>query len=603
MTCVDVRDTTQGLSCVACQSKSKTRHYDLALTWEYGAPDGFGRKVFKINGQFPGPTLELNEGDHVVVHVKNLTPYSTTVHYHGIEMLGTPEYDGVPGITQKRIPPSCSFTYKWKATQHGSFFYHAHSDSQINDGLYGPIIIHPASTTPVPYQLITNSSKSLAAIKLAETKRIPLLLSDWRHITSDYEWELSQKSGVETPCFDSMLVNGKGKVICLSTEEQAVLITANQQMLLGFVPGSNLTDKSCLPAPVIATRAAPGAPAPNFDIIPANFFYGCTETQSSSDVIKITQETIADETWAMFDLIGSLALQNVQVSFDELTMYVIEADGNYIEPQAVHSLLITNGQRYTVVLKLENPRRYTFRVSGISDPQILFGTAVLDFKIKGTNQSTIPTVPYINEVGVNTTGAVVPFDFAGTKSFLPQPIPQAPDATFKMTMRVDGQVIYWAFNETILPLNYDDVRPPLLFAPQPDRQDNHTITIHKNNTWVDYIMMVPGVQPAHPVHVHGRHFYVLGSGEGNFTWDTVEEAAAAVPESFNLVNPPLRDTIATPFAGPSGSWLAIRRPSDNPGVWLMHCHIQSHIQGGMSMIIQDGIDDLPAIPAEYGWTC
>lgn len=365
----------------------------------------------------------------------------------------------------------------------------------------------------------------------------------------------------------------------------------------------NSTATSCLPPAVIATSAAPGSPPPNFDAIPANFFYGCSETEGSTEVISITQKSENDETWVMFDLIGSLSLQTVQVSFDELTMYVIAADGNYIEPQTVNSVLITNGQRYTVLIKLLEPRKYTVRVSGISDPQIIWGISVLDFQISGAPQLSEPTTPYINEVGVNTTSNVTFFDINGVKPFQPQGIPEAADVTFKMTMVIGGQVIYWAFNQTILPLNSDDLNP-LLFAPQPGRQDNHTITVPSGNVWVDYIMQVPGVQPPHPVHVHGRHFYVIGQGEGDFPWDTVEEARAVIPESFNLVNPPLRDTFPTPFAGPPGSWLVIRRQSDNPGVWFMHCHIQSHIQGGMSMIIQEGIDDLPTIPSQYSsWTC
>lgn len=60
-----------------------TRHFDLTLTWEKGAPDGFERDMFKINGQFPGPVIDLNEGDDVVVKVNNLTPHNTTLHYHG----------------------------------------------------------------------------------------------------------------------------------------------------------------------------------------------------------------------------------------------------------------------------------------------------------------------------------------------------------------------------------------------------------------------------------------------------------------------------------------------------------------------------------------
>jgi len=518
-------------------------------------------------------------------------------------MLDTPWSDGVPGISQGQIRPGCIFTFTWKATQHGSFFYHAHSSSQINDGLYGPIVIHPASSTPAPYGLITQDAKSLAAIQAAEKTRMPLLISDWRHIESGYEWESSRNSGVENPCFDSILVNGKGRVNCLSKEQQAALITPTRQMLLGLVPGSSLTDKSCLPPSVITILAAPGAPPPNFTAIPPNFFNGCRETAGSTEVIKITQESASDETWVMFDLIGSLSLQTIQFSLDELTMYVIAADGNYIEPETVQSVVITTGQRYTVLVQLTEPKTYAMRISGINDPQILFGNALLDFQIVGETQSTQPTMPYINEVGQNTTASVKFLNPDAIRPYLPDTIPSAADVTHKMTSLVDGQVIYWAFNETILPLDTEDFSP-LLFGPQPGRRDNHTITNPSGNVWVDYIMQVPNLQPPHPMHIHGRHFYVLGKGEGPFPWANVAEAQAANSSAFNLVNPQLRDTFPTPAGGPKGSWLVLRRRSDNPGVWLMHCHTQSHIQGGMSMIIQDSIATLPEVPTEYSsWKC
>lgn len=61
----------------------KTKKFELTITWEKGAPDGVERELFKVNGQFPGPVLEINEGDNVEVFVKNKSPFNTTVHYHG----------------------------------------------------------------------------------------------------------------------------------------------------------------------------------------------------------------------------------------------------------------------------------------------------------------------------------------------------------------------------------------------------------------------------------------------------------------------------------------------------------------------------------------
>lgn len=67
----------------AYPTEAQTRNYAFTLTWEQGSPDGVQRNMFKINGGFPGPKLELNEGDEVIVKVENASPYNTTIHYHG----------------------------------------------------------------------------------------------------------------------------------------------------------------------------------------------------------------------------------------------------------------------------------------------------------------------------------------------------------------------------------------------------------------------------------------------------------------------------------------------------------------------------------------
>ena len=93
--------------------------------------------------------------------------------------------------------------------------------------------------------------------------------------------------------------------------------------------------------------------------------------------------------------------------------------------------------------------------------------------------------------------------------------------------------------------------------------------------------------------------YLLGQGDGLFKWDSVAEAAKEIPSSFNFVDPPRRDGFTTPAALQGPSWMAIRYHVDNPGAWLIHCHVQSHLSGGMSMAIQDGVDKWPKVPAEY----
>lgn len=112
------------------------------IKWEV-AP---GQKVdaYAYNGQIPGPTLRVNEGDHVRIDVKNeMTDESTALHLHGL--LLTNEMDGVSFLTQKPITPGNTFSYDFIATNPGSQFYHSHHNSTVQQtrGLFGALIIDP----------------------------------------------------------------------------------------------------------------------------------------------------------------------------------------------------------------------------------------------------------------------------------------------------------------------------------------------------------------------------------------------------------------------------------------------------------------------------
>nr|CAD1833061.1 unnamed protein product [Ananas comosus var. bracteatus] len=79
----------------------------------------------------------------------------------------------------------------------------------------------------------------------------------------------------------------------------------------------------------------------------------------------------------------------------------------------------------------------------------------------------------------------------------------------------------------------------------------------------------------HPMHIHGYQFYVLATGFGNY--DPVRD-----PAKFNLVDPPMRNTVGVPVSG----WAVIRFRADNPGIWFVHCHIDSHLTWGLAMAFQ-----------------
>ena len=95
------------------------------------------------NGQTPGPTIEVVEGDLLRIYVTNKLPEGTAVHWHGVFVPNG--MDGVSGLTQKSIEPGETFKYEFRMKQHGTFMYHSHGDEMVQMGLgtMGFLISHP----------------------------------------------------------------------------------------------------------------------------------------------------------------------------------------------------------------------------------------------------------------------------------------------------------------------------------------------------------------------------------------------------------------------------------------------------------------------------
>ena len=103
-----------------------------------------------VNGMVPSPTLVWREGDEVTIHVKNNLNEETSLHWHG--MILPYEMDGVPGFGFEAIQPGDTFTYQFKVQQHGTYWYHSHSDFQRPEGMFGAIRIEPLTPDPYVYE-------------------------------------------------------------------------------------------------------------------------------------------------------------------------------------------------------------------------------------------------------------------------------------------------------------------------------------------------------------------------------------------------------------------------------------------------------------------
>src|SRR6478735_8149892 len=96
-----------------------------------------------FNGTWPGPRIDVIEGDKVRAIFKNNMPESTGIHFHGQRVPNA--MDGVPHITQDPIQPGDSFTYEFTAKATGSHMYHSHHNAtdQVGRGLLGAFIVQP----------------------------------------------------------------------------------------------------------------------------------------------------------------------------------------------------------------------------------------------------------------------------------------------------------------------------------------------------------------------------------------------------------------------------------------------------------------------------
>jgi FtsP/CotA-like multicopper oxidase with cupredoxin domain len=134
------------LALLASPAWAGTYHLDIARE----TVNITGRPVSKItlNGGIPGPTLRFTEGEDVTITVTNHLDEDTSVHWHGFII--PPAMDGVPGLNGfPGIKPGETFTYRFPVRQSGTYWYHAHSMSQEQEGHYGSIVITPKGKDPV----------------------------------------------------------------------------------------------------------------------------------------------------------------------------------------------------------------------------------------------------------------------------------------------------------------------------------------------------------------------------------------------------------------------------------------------------------------------
>lgn len=291
------------------------------------------------------------------------------------------------------------------------------------------------------------------------------------------------------------------------------------------------------------------------------------------------------------------------VHIDKHVMTVIATDYVPIVPYQTEWLNIGIGQRYDVIVEM-NQATAGYFLRAVAQTGCPSGSA--NSGLGGANgiilydgaPATLPTSTYGNKTAGDFAicadepiGSLVPFvpKAAGSLDAFQSTATNLPAGNVaRVATSDDGTVFRWFLNNGAINVNF--TQPTLQTLAQGGTNSSslisNPITLSIANQWY-YFIIQNQFFASHPMHLHGHDFSILGQGTTNWTPDKIS--------TLNFVNPPRRDTAM--LAGSSGpgnppGYTVIGFETDNPGAWLMHCHIVWHVDGGLALQFTERPSDI-----------
>ncbi|KAF2025438.1 laccase precursor [Setomelanomma holmii] len=369
--------------------------------------------------------------------------------------------------------------------------------------------------------------------------------------------------------------------------------TANYDTDLGVMP---ITDWYYITAYQAAARAAQGGGAPP---ISDNILINGT-AKSATGTGAYNKVIIQSGKRYRLRLINTSVDTNLLVNLDGHSFQVIATDFVPITPYNTTYIQMGIGQRYDVVFTAnQTAGNYWFRASADTQCQSRNArTGLAIFTYQGVTVADPTTVAPPNP----PTGCLNPVT-------TPKIAKNVPSSTFAAQAKnlpvafgpvaVQNNLVLWTVNGTSMVIDPGNPTVKIVasgsstFPPSYNVVDVPSTSATQWTYWV--IQQATGAPPiAHPIHLHGHDAYILGAGTGQFS----------VANNFNqlrFTNPPRRDVAQLQ----GGGWLVIAYPTDNPGAWLMHCHIAFHVGMGLSIQFLERKQsiNLPAAGSEWYNNC
>ncbi|KAB8091399.1 hypothetical protein EE612_016864 [Oryza sativa] len=188
------------------------------------------QKIITVNGQFPGPTIEVYDGDTVAIRAVNMARYNVTLHWHGLRQLRNGWADGPEFVTQCPIRPGGSYTYRFAIQgQEGTLWWHAHS-SWLRATVHGALLIRPRPGVPYPFP--------------KPHSEFPIILAEWWRRDPIAVLRQSMITGAPPNVSDAILINGQpGDFLECSAQETSIIpVAAGETTLLRIINAAMNTE-------------------------------------------------------------------------------------------------------------------------------------------------------------------------------------------------------------------------------------------------------------------------------------------------------------------------------------------------------------------------
>jgi FtsP/CotA-like multicopper oxidase with cupredoxin domain len=270
--------------------------------------------------------------------------------------------------------------------------------------------------------------------------------------------------------------------------------------------------------------------------------------------------------------INSAIQSTYKIYLDQHEFTVIANDFVPITPYTTDILNINIGQRYEVIVEAsQSGGNFWLRADNqnacASTVQALDIKAIVRYEGADDQVPTSTAYTYTSECVDEPAASLIPWLSMNAGA---ADLTTNDGAAFDLIVAGNSaQLFKWYLSGTTFQSEWGD--PTLVEIMKngtvPDYSGNLLIKAPTKGEWV-YIIIESVIPLPHPIHLHGHDFFVLGAGTGSYD-----------SSALNLNNPPRRDTALMPGSG----WLAVGFETDNPGVWLMHCHVGWHAAMGLAL--------------------